>query len=178
MPISITESDVLERLRDSYRWPKQYLKNKTKNWNYDNDVSVKYILEDGCESTELYDENDYLDFEKAFDLYSKGYTLVISRVQYLFNEISEITNLLTNQLGEVTANIYFGKGTSSVSFPDHMHPYAVLVKNVYGSSEWVLSGRKEIVSDQNAIYFTEGVVHRVDKILSPKLSVTFNLPPS
>jgi hypothetical protein len=177
MNVSITEEKILERLRDTYRWPKQYLKNVSKNWNYDSDISVKYILKDGCESSDIYDENDYLDYSKTLSLYEQGYTLVIGRVQYLNDEIRRITDVLTEALGEVTANIYFGKGTSSVSFPDHVHPYPVIVKSVYGHSDWVLDNETHTLKDQDALYFTEHVVHRVDKIFSPKLSITFNLPP-
>jgi hypothetical protein len=172
--LSFTIDDLMERISDRYRWPRHYLKH-VGGWNYDNVPSIKAILQNDEEFFDFYLDDGYVDANKVHDMYNNGYTLVLSRVQYLFNDISQITDILMNEYGNATANIYVGKGTSAVSFKDHTHPYSVLVKNVQGKSVWVLNNEEFIMNDQHALFFGPNVTHRVDRIIEPKLSITFNI---
>lgn len=172
--LSFAIDDLMERISDRYRWPRHYLKH-VGGWNYDNVPSIKAILQNDEEFFDFYLDDGYVDANKVHDMYNNGYTLVLSRVQYLFNDISKITDILMNEYGNATANIYVGKGTSAVSFKDHTHPYSVLVKNVQGKSVWVLNNEEFIMNDQHALFFGPNVTHRVDRIIEPKLSITFNI---
>jgi len=175
--ISFNMNDVKERLQDRYRWPRHYLENKNSLWSRKNQTTIKVLLEDQ-ECEDVFDFDNYVDWKKVIRLYDSGYTIVVSGVEYLFSDISKITNLLNYEYGEITANLYAGKGTRTTSFEYHDHSYQVLVKNVVGKSIWKINDVETILEDQQAIYFKEHIFHCVKQIIEPKLSITFNIPPS
>lgn len=167
--------DVKERLQDRFRWPRFYMESPARSWSREGETTVKVLLEDE-QNCGVYLNDNYLDSNKVIHLYDAGYTIVVSGVEYLFSDISKITNLLNYEYGEVTANLYAGKGTRSTSFEYHDHPYQVLVKNIAGKSIWKIGETEGQLEDQQAIYFKEHTFHCVSKIIEPKLSITFNIP--
>ena len=168
-PIDINESMILERLRDRYRWPKFY--------NSNCPTVERIIGEDGLKSQDFFSEvDDYLQPEKLIKFYNEGYTLVISGVQYLFNDIATITDKISNRFGvEINSNMYMSKGSKIVSYPYHDHDYAVIIKNIQGRSRWKIDGNEYELRDQNVFFIDKFKWHNVEEIYDFKLSITFNL---
>lgn len=167
--------DVKERLQDRYRWPKYYTENQESIWSRKNQATIKILLENQ-EYEDVFEPDDYVDWKKVIKMYDAGHTIILSRVEYLFLDIAKITNLLNAEYGEVTANLYAGKGTKTVSFESHDHNYNVIVKNVSGKSIWKIDENEYFLDDQASIYFKANTMHCVTQIIEPKLSITFNLP--
>jgi hypothetical protein len=165
--IDVSSKWFLEKIKDRYRWPITY---------FGGQPTVEVILEDGSKTNNLFLADGYVNSDLVIDAYDKGYTVLLSRIQKMHPDILNLglqTDKYCNQ--EVNMNVYFGKGTSSVSFPSHTHEYAVLVKSIEGESEWVIGGETKLLKDQEAIYFDAYVPHAVTKIIRPKLTITCNL---
>lgn len=165
--IELNEDQLLEKLLDRYRWPYLYANHQP---------SVEAINKDGSKDINLFLDDFYLDSDKTIKKYNQGSTLILSRVEYLNKDILEMHNILSDYIGNsINANIYFGKGDTGVSFPHHNHDYDVFVKNITGSSKWILEDQEIILSDQQALFFSAGTMHSVTKIYKPKISITWNL---
>lgn len=165
--INITEDQVLERLLDRYRWPYEY------PWGQ---PSVEVITEDGNKHQEIFLEDKYLDSKKCINYYQQGYTLILSNIGSFNKETLLVANILEMIFKKpINCNFYFGKGTKSISFPSHNHNYAVIVKNIYGKSKWIIDGKEGIVQDQDVIWFDKHVNHEVVEINNAKLSMTCNI---
>jgi len=80
-----------------------------------------------------------------------------------------------NREKKINCNFYFGKGNKKVSFKKHSHPYAVIVKNIYGDSTWVINKKKYNLNNQNVFVIDKNIDHEVVSIETPKLSMTINL---
>ncbi len=63
----------------------------------------------------------------------------------------------------------------SVSFFKHNHEYPVIVKNIYGTSRWIIDEKEVVLKDQDVIWFDKGVDHQVIEISDAKLSLTCNI---
>ena len=165
--VNVDESDVLHRLRDRWRWPVKLPGGIP---------SIDIINEDYTKTPAIYKEDGYLDSHKCIDLYYQGKTLIFSSCQWLFKDVTVISDLINKAHGyHCNMNMYFGKGTKAISFKEHSHNYDVLVKNVYGDSDWIINNKKISLKGQDVVYFEKHTPHEVIKINQPKLSLTFNL---
>ena len=170
MKVNVNEEDILFKIIDKWRWPRQY------PWG---DPSIEVIDEDGRKSRDFYEdgpEGGYVDPYKCIDKYHEGKTLILGSAQWLFRDTKNISDFL-NQAHQYHCNInfYFGKGTKSTSFKSHAHTYAVLVKNIYGESDWIINDQKISLGKQDVICFEYDTPHEVVQINKPKLSMTCNL---
>jgi len=75
----------------------------------------------------------------------------------------------------INCNLYFGNGNKSISFPKHSHDYPVIVKNIYGTSRWIIDEKEVVLKDQDVICFNKGINHQVVEISDAKLSLTCNI---
>lgn len=178
--LSITDIDdhiLMGRILDRYRWPIEYIENPESFWSRKNKSSIEVFLENGTVSANFFLNDNYVHSEKVLEYYTLGHTVIISKVEYISEDVAKITRILNEHYRDVTANIYWGKGTSSISFPLHDHNYHVLVKNVSGKSIWTVGDKEILLENQYALYFDAFTKHSVNKIIEPKLSITFNLPP-
>jgi|TARA_B110000977_G_C10977872_1_gene454925 hypothetical protein len=167
-PINITENMILERLRDRYRWPKSY------NSGYPS--LERIVKDDGLKEQDFFASDNHIQSHKVIKYYNEGYTFVLSGVQYLFNDIANITDRLSNRFGvEINSNIYISKGTKIVSYPYHDHNYAVIIKNIEGKSKWAIDGQDYLLEDQNVFFIDKFKKHCVKEIYDKKISITFNL---
>jgi len=167
LEISFDANWLLESLLDRYRWPGQYIGGQP---------TIEVILENGDKTNCLFGDDGYLVPEVAISYYNQGYTLLFSRIQRLHNSLRSLSDLINAHVrDEVNMNIYFGTGGKSISFPLHTHDYPVIVKNVQGTSEWIIGDETEVVANQEAVYFGAEVPHAVTKILTPKLSITCSM---
>lgn len=168
-PLRITESMVLERIRDRYRWPKSY--------NTGCPTIERIARQDGYKEQDFFSPiDDHIQYDKFINFYKDGHTFVISGVQYLFNDISAITDKLNKEFGiEINSNMYISRGSKVISYPYHEHDYAVIIKNIEGKSKWLIDGEEYILEDQNVFFIDKFKWHCVKEISDFKLSITFNL---
>jgi hypothetical protein len=94
----------------------------------------------------------------------------------MFEQTAKLQYYLNDKFNQnVWCNFYFGNGEKTPSFPAHSHPYQVIVKNIFGKSEWEIDGNAYILQDQDALYLPKECSHQVTKIFSTKLSMTCNI---
>lgn len=165
--LKITEKDIIDRITDRHRWPIRY---------HTGAPSVERMLHDGAKLQDFFFPDGWINSQRAVELYVEGYTFIYSGVQYLFPEITEISNEFGKRFKKpMEANLYLSRGTKSVSFPNHNHEYHVIVKNIFGSALWSLDGEDFILKDQEALYIPQNSYHQVKEIYDKKASLTFNI---
>jgi mannose-6-phosphate isomerase-like protein (cupin superfamily) len=165
--VNLTEQQVLERFYDRFRWPKFY------PWGQ---PSVEAIKEDGTKHQDFFLKDNYIDSNKCIEIYLEGYTLILSNIGGFCKDTLEIQWMISDFFKtNVNCNFYFGNGKKSVSFDKHSHEYSVLVKNIYGNSEWVIDKQQINLHNQDCVWFNKGVEHQVLRIDSNKLSMTCNI---
>ena len=165
--VNLTEEDILEKLYDRLRWPKQY------PWGQ---PSLNAITEDDTKNQDFFLEDNYINSKKCIEYYEGGYTLVLSNIGYTNKDTAKIQTILNKHFNKpINCNFYFGKGNKSVSFKKHNHPYNVIVKNIYGESSWIINGEKIKLNKQNTLFIKKNTNHEVTAIKDNKLSMTLNL---
>jgi len=167
--INLTEENILEKLLDRRRWPKKYP-------HPDNQPTVEAIAKDGKAHQNFFNEDGYLESLECIKCYEEGYTLILSNVGEISEDLWKIQQHLNKVFNKhINCNLYFGNGKRSVSFDKHNHDYAVIVKNIYGKSKWVIDDKEVILKDQECIWFDKFINHQVVEIESAKLSLTCNI---
>lgn len=165
--IDITEKKLLDSLDNRKRWPMFY------PWGQ---PSIEIILNNGNKTQDFFDENNLVISQKLINYYEDGYTLIFSNIGELFDDFKKVSDALNNIFGKkFNINAYFGKGTKSVSFKKHTHEYPVLIKNVFGKSEWIIQNKHITLEKQNVLLLDVFTEHEVIKINNAKLSLTCNL---
>jgi hypothetical protein len=106
----------------------------------------------------------------------KGTALILSGIGGFCKDTWLIQKLLNDTYNtQINCNFYFGNGLKSISFKKHSHDYAVLVKNIYGCSRWIIDGKEVFLKEQDIIWFDKNISHEVVEISSAKLSMTCNI---
>tara|TARA_R100000742_G_C4272062_1_gene91140 strand:- start:409 stop:951 length:543 start_codon:yes stop_codon:yes gene_type:complete len=165
--VSINETDVFDRLLDKLRWPKQY------PWGQ---PSIEAINVDGSKDQNFFGDDGYVDSDECIKRYEEGYALILSNIGGFTLQTWMIQQYLNKYFNkEINCNFYFGNGTKSISFKKHSHDYPVLVKNIYGTSKWIIDGKEVLLQSQDAIWFDSFTPHEVVEIVNPKLSMTCNI---
>ena len=165
--IKISEEKIHERLFDRYRWPIKY------PWGQ---PTVEVITEEGSKHQDFFYKDGFIDTNKCLSLYEEGYTLILSNVGTLFSDFVFVQGKLNQKYKKwINCNLYFGNGKKSISFPKHTHPYAVIVKNIFGESKWIINKQEVIIKDQECIWFDKETDHEVVQINKPKASLTCNI---
>lgn len=165
--IYLKEEDILNRIQDRIRWPKEY------PWGQ---PSIEAVKKDGLKHQNFFNEDGYVNSNECIKHYESGQTLVISDIGYINTNTSFIQKLLNETYNKkINCNFYFGKGNKKVSFKKHSHPYAVIIKNIYGDSTWIINKKKYKLNNQNVFVIDKNIDHEVVSIETPKLSMTINL---
>jgi len=165
--VNLSETEVLDRLLDRMRWPKNYLNKHP---------SVEAIKEDGTKHQDFFEEDEYLNPAKAIKCYEDGYSLILSNIGGFNHSTFLIQEVLNDHFQKrINCNFYFGNGLKSVSFEKHKHDYPVIVKNIYGTSKWIVDEKEVVLSNQDVIWFDKNTYHQVIEISEPKLSMTCNI---
>lgn len=165
--VNLSETSILERLLDRYRWPYRY------PWGQ---PSIEAILEDGSKHQNFFSRDDYLDSEECIKCYEEGHTLIFSNIGSFCKDTWIIQQLLNKQFNRhVNCNFYFGNGKKSISFDKHRHEYPVIVKNIYGKSKWIIDEKEVFLKNQDCIWFDKFIDHQVIEINDAKLSMTCNI---
>lgn len=166
--IDLSEDKLLNILKIRKRWP--FVDNKgTRHINMINNI-------DGRSTTFFHDIDGYLNFEKFYYWYDKGYTFILIDILDLVPEFNIIKKLLWDHFGhQPFGNIYFTKGQQKISFDEHSDEYDIFVKNIYGTSEWKINNQTFKMENQNCIFLKEGVKHQVISVPEKRLSLTIGL---
>ena len=165
--IKLKEQDIMERLEDRNRWPRRY------PWGQ---PSVEAINTNGLTHQYFFERDNYLNYPECIKCYEEGQTLILSDVGHFNKEISSIQKQLNEFFKKkINCNFYFGKGSKGVSFKAHSHNYAVIIKNIYGESNWIIDDKEYILDKQDALFIDKNKRHEVVSIKKPKLSMTINL---
>lgn len=166
--INITENDILEIMKIRKRWPKFY--------PFNNQPSVEVINMTGWKTVSFFLEDGYLDYNRWLELYDFGYTTLLSNIIDIHDDLRKLSKLLLKEVGFIpNCNIYFSKPGKRASFPAHTHHYDVLVKQIYGHSEWVINDKKIKLSPQKTLISPRNVYHEVVSKKDKKMSLTMNI---
>ena len=165
--VNLTELQVLERFYDRFRWPIKY------PWNQ---PTIEAIDEDGTKNQDFFWTDGFVDPDKCIQKYLDGYTLIISNIGGFCKDTWETQALLNDYFKKnINCNFYFGNGKKSISFGKHSHNYSVLVKNIYGKSDWIIDKQSITLQNQDCVWFNKDVDHQVISIDNHKLSMTCNI---
>jgi hypothetical protein len=166
--IRLKEKDILNLLQIEKRWPMYYSNSQP---------SVEIINNFGIKSNlNMFNQEGYLDYLKWKSLYCLGYTTIISNVLDLTDHLRDLNNYFQNKIGsKINGNFYFSKTGQLPSFGLHSHEYSVIVKQIYGNSEWINGEEKIILNPQKAILIPAKTPHQVTTKHNTKLSLTLNL---
>jgi|TARA_S200002703_G_scaffold130061_1_gene117280 mannose-6-phosphate isomerase-like protein (cupin superfamily) len=166
--INLTESDVLNFLKNRKRWPFKY------PWNQ---PTVEILSNAGnLQSDYLFDADSYLNFSKWEELYNLGYTSVVSNILDLSDDLRILQKKLFLETGlNITANFYFSKPGQQASFDAHKHSYDVIVKQIYGESTWSINNKVFILQSQKSCIVPKNSLHQVLDKNVKKLSLTINI---
>lgn len=169
--ILLEENDIFNYLKINKRWPYRYA------WGQPS-IEILSNVDDLKMDKYFFNVRGEFQFERWKELYDLGYTAIISNVLDLNNDLREIHKTLLNEVGlDVSGNFYFSKVGQKPSFESHNHDYTVIVKQIYGDSDWEVGNQKFTMKPQNVCCIPKGVNHRVLSKKNNKLSLTINLEP-
>jgi len=165
--VKIEEQEVLDLLKIRRRWPRFY------PWN---EPSLEVINMTGLKTTAFFAGDNYLDYNEWFKYYDLGFTSVLSGILDLTKDLRNLGKILTEELGFLPhSNLYFSKPGESASFPPHVHSYNVIVKQIYGNSDWIIGDKKIKLSPQKTLLSPKDITHQVVTKKDKKLSLTINI---
>ena len=75
----------------------------------------------------------------------------------------------------LNGNFYFSKPNQITSFDSHNHNYDVIVKQIYGESDWVIGDNKFLLKPQKVAIVPKTTNHMVTSKKTKKLSLTINI---
>jgi len=167
--VSLDEGDIFDFLRITYRWPPKY------PWGQ---PSIEIITQYVDSQQPFF---DWLDGHFVFDEWKKyydiGFTSIISNVLDLNAELRSLRDKIFQYTGTyINGNFYFSAGSTKnrVSFDPHNHNYNVILKPIYGTSVWQISG-SEFETSKKSFLIPAGESHSVSKCVDKKLSLTLNI---
>jgi len=166
--IFLEEKDLLNLLKIEKRWPIKYPWNQSTVEIIDNFGNLRNNF--------IYNYDGYLNFDLWFEMYDLGYTTVVSNVLDLNEDLRNLQKLIINKTGiKINGNFYFSKTGQNPSFNEHVHPYDVIVKQIYGSAHWRVDNKEFILNPQESILLTKNTKHQVFFQKEKKLSLTLNI---
>tara|TARA_R100000329_G_C7516828_1_gene182168 strand:- start:61 stop:630 length:570 start_codon:yes stop_codon:yes gene_type:complete len=167
--INLTEEDIFEFLKITYRWPFRY------PWNQ---ATVEVITEYGLNSSEyFFNQHGRFQYDEWKKFYDEGFTTILSNVLDLSPELRSLSDKLFKFSGtRINGNFYFSKGSRNhrVSFPQHNHEYPVIVKPIYGNCKWIL-GNEELQNPTKSFIIPPRTIHGVVEGFDKRLSLTLNI---
>jgi len=168
--LHIEEKDVLNFWKMRRRFPHQF---------HTQGPSIEVINSYDGESQHkgMFDSEGYLEYFKILDYYEKGHTIIMSNVFDLTEELRMLEGAISDSFAffPVYGNFYMSKEGKG-GFKSHDHQYDVYVKQIYGTSHWVLGETENITANSgDVIYIPKHTKHFVDNTDGPRLSLTINM---
>jgi len=169
--LHIEEKDVLNLWKMRRRFPHEF---------HTQSPSIEVINSYDGESQQkgVFDSEGYLEYFKILDYYEKGHTIIMSNVFDLTEELRMLEGAISDSFAfyPVYGNFYMSKEGKG-GFKSHDHPqYDVYVKQIYGTSHWVLSETEDVILPPgDVLYIPKGTKHYVKSTDGPRLSLTINM---
>jgi len=169
--LSLTEKDILDLLKIEKRWPLKY------PWGQGSVEIISEVNSYGpVDFFKARHTHAFLDYEKWFSYYEKGFTTIISNVFDLTEELRNLSVLIKNEIGlDCNANFYFSRPGKKESFDLHSHEYPVIVKQIYGDVDWQIEDKKFKLTPQKTCLIPINAKHAVISKNNNKLSLTINI---
>lgn len=166
--INLTEEEVLDFLKMNRRFPYRY------PWGQ---PSVEIISNFGTnQSGHFFNSRLEFMYDVWFDYFKKGFTTIIANILDLNKELRLLENKLKDVTGlPINGNFYFSRPGQRASFPSHKHDYDVIVKQIYGVSDWIINEKKITLQPSETCIIPKGMLHEVISKKTNKLSLTINL---
>ena len=165
--IKINENDVFNFLKIKKRWPHHY------PWNQN---TVEILANNKKLQSPFFDGDGYLNYDKWKRYYDLGFTTIISNVLDLNEDLRIMNKKLTSNTGlQINGNFYFSLPGQIPSFDYHDHDYDVIVKQIYGISEWVVDNKSFELKPNQSCIIPKTIKHKVVNKKEKKLSLTINL---
>jgi mannose-6-phosphate isomerase-like protein (cupin superfamily) len=168
--LHLEEKDVLNFWKMRRRFPHEF---------HTQGPSIEVINSYDGESQHkgMFDSEGYLEYFKILDYYEKGHTIIMSNIFDLTEELRMLEGAISDSFAfyPVYGNFYMSKEDKG-GFKSHDHQYDVYVKQIYGTSHWVLGETKNVtVNPGDVIYIPKYTKHYVDNTDGPRLSLTINM---
>ena len=166
--VDLTEEDLFNFLKIKRRWPFKY------TWGQS---SVQILSNNGyLQSNYIFDLDGFVNFEKWKKFYDLGFTSVISNILDLNDDLRNIYKQLSEATGlNINGNFYFSKPGQLASFEPHKHNYDVIIKQIYGQSNWVIEDNKFVMKPKDTCIIKKNSIHQVIDKKEKKLSLTINI---
>ena len=165
--INLTENDIFDFLKNKKRWPFSYPWNQPSVEVIDTSISVK---------KDFFDVDGFLNFYNWKKYYDSGYTTILSNILDLNEDLRQLDQKLYDETSLViNGNFYFSKPGQVASFKKHNHNYDVIVKQIYGESEWLLNDVPKKLKAGDVCLVPKNTLHQVINKTSNKLSLTLNI---
>jgi len=166
--IDLTEEDVLNFLKIRRRWPIVYPGGQP---------SVEIINNTETNSSVyFFNVDSYLNYEAWKKFYDLGFTSIISNIFDLTDQLRELNQKLIYATGcNINGNFYFSKVGQTPSFNYHSHNYNVIVKQIYGVSDWKIKDKLYTLKPKDTCIIPKNVLHKVISKNENKLSLTINI---
>ena len=169
--IDLDEQELLDFLKIKSRWPFVYPTTEIK--------SVEIITEIGAQTTNFFDisrRGAYLNYNRWYSYYEKGFTTIISNVFDLTKDLRLLEQDLIDVTGvECLCNFYMSRPGRKPSFDKHAHEYNVIVKQIYGSAMWLVGDKTFKLQPQQCIHVPKNTSHAVLESDEKRLSLTINV---
>ena len=168
--INITEEDIFELFKIRKRFPHEF---------HTGCPSIEVINSyDGqTQHRGIFDSQGFLEYEKVKKVYELGHTLILSSVFDLTHDLRMLESVISDSFSFFPAqgNLYMSKQGKG-GFKSHDHSYDVYVKQIYGTSHWVLGETENVTAKPgDVIYIPRFTKHFVDDTDGPRLSLTINM---
>lgn len=169
----LTEAFLLEQLQNRKRWP--FLYTHTEQYGSLAVIDHRGQLLARQFVAGLYNMDGYLDYRNFLDLYHAGYTIQLIDILDIHPDLRTIESTLRAYGYQFTANIYLSHTAAGMpSFPPHQHPYDVAVKQLYGTSTWLVGQEQQQLTPGSALLVPSNTPHAVLAHSCPRASLTIN----
>lgn len=184
--IHITEEQVFDWLKMYHRWPLKWESNNfiegTLIGGTTNFDSISVITNNRIKTmsffTKLTPLGLYLNFDDWYYYHERGFTSTLNNILDLNEDLREIEKVSKEILGFAAhGNFYFSRKSdyNVASFAPHNHDYTVIIKQIYGTSRWILNHKEFDVKPQQSFIIPTGCEHAVISKKTDKLSLTINV---
>jgi len=165
--LKIKETDILEKVADRYRWPREYEKKQP---------SIEVVTLSGKVVESDFKEDNFADAFENTCRYLAGEELILHRCQTLTKNLTYTCNLFSSILGRnlnFSGHMRLGsKPIKSISFS---YDYHIIIKNAYGLLKCSLNGKIKILKKEGAIFVRKGTKIKIQEIKEPTFYIIYHL---
>ena len=165
--LKINEKDVLEKVADRYRWPREYEEKQP---------SMEVITLSGKVIKSDFKEDNFADSFENTCRYLAREELVLHRCQTLTKNLTFACNLFSSILGrDLNFSGYLRLGSKPIKPTSFSYKYNIIIKNAYGLLKCSLNGKIKILKKEGAIFVRKGTKVRIEEIKEPTFYIIYHL---